>query len=303
MAHFGPRLTCDKIDQEAIDAAGKALCRASSKPITRHRQVISPASAILNFEAARGRCEPAKFVSPKARGKRTDWLTPAEAEAMVTAASAHFKPLLTFMLCTGGRLGEVLDLEWRHVNLQHSRAVFVGEKEDGKRGTKSGDDRIVDLPPRAVAALANIKGERKGRVFRRPDGDPYRSTNDTKAGASGGQIKRAFATALKNAKIGRRLTPHHCRHTWATWHYLVHRDPFRLRDDGGWHSSMMVERYAKLAPLSMRAEAMAFWGLAQATASRNIPPDGTTSSSPVSPAATIADSPPCSGFPRLCLNI
>ena len=74
------------------------------------------------------------------------------------------------------------------------------------------------------------------------------------------QIKRAFATAVKNAGIKRRITPHICRHTWATWHYCVNRDPYRLRDDGGWHSAIMVERYAKLAPPSMRDEVLAFWG-------------------------------------------
>ena len=261
VTHFGPKITCDKIDLEAIDGAAKKLCRATSKKITIHRQVISPASAILHWAADRGRCEPPKFKSPKASGRRTDWLTPSEAEALVAAASKHVRPLLEFLLCTGARMGETIDLEWTMVNLQHNRVVLRGEKENGERGTKSGDDRIVDLPPRAVAALANIPGDRTGRVFRKPNGDPYRSTNDTKVGASGGQIKRAFATAVKNGKIvGRRLTPHHCRHTWATWHYLVYRDPYKLRDDGAWHSATMVERYAKLAPATMLPEVLAFWG-------------------------------------------
>ena len=261
VAHFGPRTLCGLIDQEAIDAAGKALCRATSKPGTRHRQVVTPASAVLNFAAARGRCEPRKFVAPKAGGKRTDWLTPTEAEAMIAGASEHFRPLLTFLFCTGDRLGEVLDLEWANVNLQYCRAIFLGEKDDGGRGTKSGSDRIVDLPPRALCALANLPGDRVGRVFRRPDGEAYRSTNDTKAGASGGQIKRAFTTALKNASLGRRLAPHHCRHSWATWHYCLNRDPYRLRDDGGWRSVTMTERYAKVAPPTMQPEVLAFLGL------------------------------------------
>lgn len=163
----------------------------------------------------------------------------------------------------GGRMGEVLDLEWSAVDLQYARVVFRGERDDGERGTKSGDDRIVDLLPRAVVALANLPGKREGRVFRRADGQPYRRTSETAEDhwTGGGQIKRAFSTAVKNAKVGRHITPHICRHTWATWHDCVNRDPYRLRDDGGWHSAVMVERYAKLAPPSMRDEILAFWGL------------------------------------------
>ena len=78
----------------------------------------------------------------------------------------------------------------------------------------------------------------------------------------GGQIKSGWTTALKGSGIGRPLSPHHCRHTWATHWYCVTPDPFRLREAGGWASISQVERYAKLAPAGMRDDIMAFWGLA-----------------------------------------
>ena len=171
---------------------------------------------------------------------------------MITAAASRFRPLLTFLFCTGARVGEAIDLDWADVDMQHCQAVL--------RDTKNGDERTVALTARMVAAFAAIQGEREGRVFRKPGGDPYRSTNDTNRGAEGGQIKRVFASAVRAAGVTKHLTPHHCRHSWATWHYAVHRDPMLLRDEGGWRTISQVERYAKIAPANMKDEVLAFWG-------------------------------------------
>lgn len=53
-------------------------------------------------------------------------------------------------------------------------------------------------------------------------------------------------------------TPHDTRHTWASWHYEVHRHLLRLRDEGGWGTARMVERYAHRRP-GLRAEAVRAW--------------------------------------------
>jgi integrase len=58
----------------------------------------------------------------------------------------------------------------------------------------------------------------------------------------------------------RAITPHAVRHTWATWHYCVHRDLLQLRDDGGWETVKMLERYAKKMPDAYRAQIVAWWG-------------------------------------------
>jgi integrase len=251
LRHLGPTITCDQIDQTVIDDAGRAICRKGAKATTILRAVISPTKAILNFAARRGWCGVPVFETVKGGGKRTDWITPAEAEAMVKGASPHLQPLLTFMFCTGARVGEAVALQWGDVDLRHSRATL--------RETKNGDDRVVDLPTRAVTALANLPGDRSGQVFRAHRGAGFRRSCENKWGSGGGQIRRSFKTALRAAKIGRHLTPHHCRHTWATWHYVVHKDIIRLRLDGGWKTISQCERYTKLAPDGLRDEVEAFW--------------------------------------------
>jgi integrase len=258
--HFGPKVACDAVKQTEVDRACAALCRPNAQPATKLREVVGPIKAILTHAAMRGWCPRPMFERMKGAKKRTDWFTPAEAEALIGAAAAHLKPLLVFMFCTGCRLNEALTLQWAAVDLQHGRATFIGERDsDGLGGTKNGLDRIASLPPRAVAALASMP-HKTGRVFRDRSGRDYRDTNDAER-SYGGQIKTAWATAMRSAGIARDLTPHHTRHSFATWHYAVHQNPIRLREDGGWSSISQVERYAKLAPDGMKDDIDAFWGI------------------------------------------
>jgi len=41
---------------------------------------------------------------------------------------------------------------------------------------------------------------------------------------------------------------HDLRHTWASWHRQAGTPTHELQRSGGWLSSVMVERYAHLAP-------------------------------------------------------
>ena len=47
------------------------------------------------------------------------------------------------------------------------------------------------------------------------------------------------------------------RHTWASWHYLIHKDML-LQRDGGWASQDMLQTYVHLMPKAYRQEAIAF---------------------------------------------
>jgi len=135
--------------------------------------------------------------------RRTRWLRPQEAQALVAAAAPHLRPLITFIYCTGARLREALGLEWGDVDLANARAVLRNVK------AKPGDvrDRHVDLPPAAIAALSAIvcstmvdgkavpTDRRAGAVFRRDDGLAYATLESV----GGGQIKAAWATACRKA--------------------------------------------------------------------------------------------------------
>src|SRR5579872_1581254 len=85
------------------------------------------------------------------------FLTPVQATDLVRAAAPHLRPLIVFLIATGARMSEALELDWADVDLEGARVTF------GR--TKSGKVRLVDLPPAARAALAALP-HREGRVFR-----------------------------------------------------------------------------------------------------------------------------------------
>ena len=82
---------------------------------------------------------------------------------------------------------------------------------------------------------------REGRVFRHA-----RGTYEGRDRGYGGQIKTAWRAATRRAGLDPEMTPHDCRHTWASWHYAMHKDLLALKQDGGWSSVVLVERYAHL---------------------------------------------------------
>lgn len=239
---IGPKAAVAEIDQQRIDAVAAKLLRPTSGQATRLREVTTPIRAILTHAARRGWCDMPTFEAPAASPARTEWLTPAEADKLVDAAAPHLQPLIVFLIGTGARLGEALALEWPDVDLTHARARL--------RDTKNGADRNLDLCPRVVAVLAALP-HRLGHVFRTRAGRRY----EPRVQQGGGQIKTGWASALRRAGLAdRAITPHTCRHTWATWHAAIHRDPQLLRHEGGWSSLALVDRYAHLAPRSMAAE-------------------------------------------------
>lgn len=92
--------------------------------------------------------------TPKARNV---WLTTKEVTQLVDAAAKHLKPIILFAVDTGGRLSEILGLDWRHVDMANGRVTFVE--------TKNGEDRTIPLCDRALGVLAEIGPKPSGPVF------------------------------------------------------------------------------------------------------------------------------------------
>jgi integrase len=227
MEHFGTRALSD-MTQGVIDHAARTLY-PNAKPSTLNRQVYTPVSAVLRHAHKRGLCELSELERPRQSKGKVRWLTPDEAERLIAACSPHMRPLVAFLFYTGARMSEALYLDWRDVDLSRAHVTF--------HATKNGESRGVPLHVQMVAMLANL-----------PDGGPYKKLEVE----AGGQIKTGFRAACRRAGIVN-FRPHDCRHTWATWHYSVNRDPQALMELGGWKSERMVYRYAhinkeKLAP-------------------------------------------------------
>lgn len=258
--HFGETKLLREIDQAACDGMIAAIVKPSSGPGTK-RRIISTLEAILNHAARRKWCDRPSFVKPAPPKGKTTWLTPAQVQALLAAAAPHIRPLLHFLVCTGARMSEALELDWAQVDLSRSEAVFLE--------TKNGTKRKAAIPSACIVTLANLP-HREGRVFRRP----YRggegaglSEEERKIGTAyvdkgrvgGGQIKKAWRGACNRAGIAD-ATPHDLRHTWATWFYALSRDPLLLKDEGGWAQLKMIERYAHLMPSALAPQIAGVWG-------------------------------------------
>lgn len=225
------RASLGAITQEAVDAARAKILRPGASDST-WRKTVAILAAVMNHAARRKWCEaPAFDLPPESKG-RTRFLTPAEYERLHAAAPSHMKSLLTYLICTGARLGETLALDWSQVDLSGMRVNVWADQ------TKGNLRRVVELPPAAVRALAGLPG-RNGRVFLTHRGEPYRETE------YGGHIKSAWRTALAKAGLVG-FGPHDLRHSFATWHYAVNRDLIALQQAGGWSDIKLVTRYAHL---------------------------------------------------------
>lgn len=230
------------IDNPAMARAAASIYPAAAAATIR-RQLYVPMWAILNF------AKDDKLRAPKGGNQRTVFFTPEQAEALIrqmtTQPSPYLAALATFWIGQGPRAGETFGLDGRDVNLAAGYAIL--------RDTKNGEERRVDLVPRVIAALSRLPTIGKpGPVFRRADGRVF-----AKRERRGGQVRNPFAYAVE--KIGldpRQFTPHVCRHTFATWHYAVHKDPLALKLAGGWKSNEW-QRYVKLAPPGLAPSVLA----------------------------------------------
>ena len=250
LLHFGdaplPSLT-----QEAIDIARTSMLRPGAAPGTVRRNLIVPLRAILLHAARRGWCSPPMFDLPAEPRGRTAFLLPEQAARLIAHGAKHLRPLLITGFGTGCRLSELLGMDWDDVDLAACRALlWEGE-------TKSGRRRVVHLPPAVGVALAALPG-RSGAVFLSTRHAAYREAG---SGRGGGHIKTAWRYAMGQAGLSG-FTPHHMRHSWATWHYAVHRDLLRLKSDGGWSSVALVERYAHIMPQGHENAVRGVWGTA-----------------------------------------
>lgn len=248
------KLPLSRIDQDTLTRLRGSVIRPASGDRTFAAQIVEPVTAVMNHANRRGWCDPPHFTQARQPEGRTRVLTPAEAARLHEAAAPHLRPLIVFLLCTGARMSEALGLEWRDVDLQGGRATFWGEQ------TKSGRRRVARLPTRAVVCLAQMPHV-ADRVFTVPTGEPYSTSRER---GYGGQVKTAWASAIRRAGLDEEVTPHVLRHTWASWHYALHRDPLALKAEGGWSSLALVERYAHLLPAAHEAAIREFWGITTA---------------------------------------
>lgn len=228
-----------EIDQTSIDAAAVALYPNVS-PGTRNGAVYTPVAAILHHANV-----VIKVRRPKgAKGNASSrFLSPADAFAIIDATEAvdpEMARLLTFLLYTGCRIGEAMNLRWENVSLDEATASVIN--------SKNGKPREMKLRPEIVEALTPHKLT-EGKVFR------FRQGGHRNFIFLNAKVTACGLPAVKRPARGKKqivplyrfewVTFHTFRHTWATWmRRYGGADLQGLVGTGQWDDPRSVARYA-----------------------------------------------------------
>jgi integrase len=206
-----------EITPGAIRAAAISLYPTAG-PATRNRQAIVPTQAIINHAAEHELCQHIRVARFEVKRKAKEPVTWEWVQAfMAHAKKPNLAALACFMYLTGARISQALAVEWSDVDFR-SRKVLI-------RATNKGDDdRRAHTPSELIAALANIPGERTGKVF---------------GVKSRGNCRTQWAGAIRRAGI-KSLSYHACRHGFATGLLDQGVNPITVAKRGGWKSAQHV---------------------------------------------------------------
>jgi integrase len=214
----------EEIHAETIRRAAKKIYPSANEP-TWNRQVIKPTQAAINYAAGLGWC-------PRIAVKRfaenpaikipatVQWVRAFHAQAVKDDLS-HLGALCLFMFATAARIGESCRMTWADVDLHSAQATLYLFKPTPW-------SRVAHLPREVVAALANIPSNRK------PDEPVF-------GYAERGSVRCAWNNVTERAGI-ERLTPHCCRHGFATEMLRKGFDVKTVAEMGGWKDATTVLR-------------------------------------------------------------
>lgn len=211
-----------QITQQAVQQAALKLYPKAG-PATRNRQVIVPTQAVINFAAESGLCDPIRVRRFKVQRKEKKPATLEWVNRFAKHASPHLGALCLFMFGTGARIGEAVAMTWADVDLDRGTAKI--------RQTKIGDERVAHLPEQVLWAISGIPSnrERNRLVF----GYAHREN-----------VRKSWDAAVIRAGI-ERLSPHSCRHGFATAMLQGGIDVKTVAKMGGWKDvATLVRTYA-----------------------------------------------------------
>ena len=166
----------------------------------------------------------------KENNERKRFMTQAEIQGLFNSSSECLKRIITFLIFTGARVSEALDLTWGDIDFRNN-LIYI-------RHSKSGYGRQIPLN-----STLKIMLENDTMGIEKID-DCYVFPNK-----SGGKIKTIrgpFKTACKRAKI-KDLHPHDLRHTAASYLVMSGCDLATVREILGHRDIATTMRYAHLS--------------------------------------------------------
>ena len=183
---------------------------------------------------------PASGVKKLNELSRLKTLSDSDIEKLIAGATNKLtRDLITFLIYTGCRKGEALNLKWDDVDMQNDIIAI--------KGTKTKYDRYIPISKPLKELLSHInKIQDCLYVF-------------NKNGAKLGDFKKSFHTACKNAGF-KDMHIHDLRHVFAS---KMVKDGVSLYITGellGHRTTQMTKRYSHLVPDTLRKAVDDVWG-------------------------------------------
>jgi integrase len=150
---------------------------------------------------------------------------------------------MCLLLDHGLRVGEVADLLVSSINLTDRTLHFYRHKVD-----KTQTHRLTRDTLAAATAYIQHDAQALGPLLR--GSDPHQRGKLGEGMSLRAMQKRVTWLALKHLGRDYPLSPHDCRHYWATQAARHGTDPFTLQEAGGWSSLAMPRRYIAEAAIA-----------------------------------------------------
>jgi integrase len=214
----------------------------------------------IQFNPARGRRRRLKATQPN----RT-WLEPEQIKPLLDATvrglrggktmpDPRMHALFATAICTGLRIGELLALRWREVNLAQGRLTVIDAK------TEAGAGREIDLWPELREVLISYKAR-----ARHASPDDYVFATATGRADTRENIAKRLKRVVQRANevradqdacpIPTELSPHSLRRTFASLLYLRGENPvYVMHQMGHTDPKLALRIYAKVTGVQRRRE-------------------------------------------------
>jgi integrase/recombinase XerD len=199
----------ERLTAEDIRAWEDDMKRRGLSPSTR---LIYLAATMFLYRRTLGRPEVVSFITrPRRRRRLPTVLSPEEGRRLFSALrELRYRVFYALIYDTGLRFSEALYLKAGDIDRLRG-VIHVREGKGGK-------DRLVKLGDRLYGMLRAYWREER---LKRPCPEPLTKDSYLFGSATGGRISRmgaryALASALKDAGITKRVTPHTLRHSFAT---------------------------------------------------------------------------------------
>ncbi len=190
---------------------------------------------------------PTPLIKFKASEKIKAVLNEQQIETLLQKADEtgyEWHPHYAMATFTGLRNGELFALEWSNVDLE-KRLIYVKKswtKSDGFKDTKSGDDRVVEIPNPLLPVLHDLKAKSDGTTFVLPRLGSWDSGDQAR-------YLRLFLQAVGGLPI---IRFHDLRASWATLLLSKGTPPSQVMSMGGWKNIQTMMIYMRKAGIDIK---------------------------------------------------